>query len=124
MTGIPFGQKCGHAAWVCMLESMQHILVNVSIRWVYRSAHTFNVQTSLYWQHLEIEIPEVSMWKQQLSRVEMHRSAMQSYVKHRVIVPFSIRQLQGKYLYSCEEECKLLKCITVDIWSPLILQWL
>jgi len=37
-----------------MLESMQHILINVSIRWECGSAHTFHVQTSLYWQHLEI----------------------------------------------------------------------
>lgn len=99
MTSIPFGQKCDHAAWVC-LESMWHILVNVSISWESRSALTFHVQTSLYWQHLEIEIPEVNMWKQQLSRVERHSSAIQSYVKHSVIVPFSIRQLQGRYMYS------------------------
>jgi hypothetical protein len=124
MTSILFGQKCGHAARVCMVESMQHILVNVSIRWEYRSAHTFHVQTFLYWQHLEIEIPEVNMWKQQVSRVEMHGSAMQSYVKHWVIVPFSIRQLKGRYMYSYKEECNLLACIAVDTQSPLILQWL
>jgi len=49
---------------------------------------------------------------------------MQSYVKHWVIVLFSIRHLQGRYMYSCEEECKLLTCITVDIWATLILQGL
>jgi hypothetical protein len=61
MTDIPVGQKCGHAASVRMLESMRHIFVNVSISWECRSANTFHVQTSLYWQHLEIEIPEVNI---------------------------------------------------------------
>jgi len=47
--------------------------------------------------------------------VVQSRNAQQSYVKHWVIVLFRIRQLQGRYMYSYEEECKLLTCITVDI---------
>jgi hypothetical protein len=49
---------------------------------------------------------------------EVHRSATQRYVKHCVIMPYHIKQLQGGYKYSKVKEHSLQLCITVDAVCP------
>jgi hypothetical protein len=44
----------------------------------------------------------------------MHKNAMQGYMKHWVIVSYSVKKLQSEHRHSEAEECQLPACIMVN----------
>jgi hypothetical protein len=115
-----FGQKCGNM-WNggYTFENTWHILVDVTIRGgMCTGVHThfaFRRVGILIWKCKSVKWNIVHRWKQQFSAAEMHESAKQSYVKHWVVAPFRIRQLQLGYRHSKVEVCQLLIFLAVTI---------
>ena len=60
----------------------------------------------------------VYMWKYELFVAEMHKSAMQSCVKHWLIMPSSTIHWQSGYKHSKAEDCQLPACIRVNVLYP------
>jgi hypothetical protein len=112
-----------------MFESTWHVLVNVTIRWVYiySGAHAFHMQTC--WQpHLEMEVHKVEQHLYMNTVVLCSRNTWEYHVELCEVlgdVLCHVEQLQGGYGHSKMDECQLMTCITVDILYPFMqtCQW-